>query len=518
MVRPVTDDDIGLKVLREAPADTTQAIDIVAIHGIGAHPDDSWCKNVGTAENPQWVNWLNEEAMLPTVAPYARIMRYGYQSQWFGEGAMRQKASTVARRLLLALQRKRKECLFRPLIFVAHCFGGLVVLKALLEAQQDENGWPGVFVSTTGLIFFGTPFRGAEGMTQMEMLEAARMEYRDDEVQPEVLKILEPGNEFLQEVVDQFGKTRRLANMAQVACFYELKSSNVGKIVGKQDRTRVVVSESSGCLDLSDATRKFSLSRSHFNMNKFRKPTEEDFETVADVVKDMIVVSHKLVLARSQYDGKYKIELSLRGVPVVSRFVHRDAEMKELEQLLLETSPTASRRNIVVVYGLGGIGKTQLAVEFARKHQCRFSSIFWLDGSSEASLKQSFVQLVQKLPRDQLTADIVEMLDHSVLDIDVVVRECLQWLSVPSNHEWLLIFDNVDRDPYDKDDSQAYNVKSYFPHADHGSILITSRLASLLQHGAGVKVGTVAAEQARAILENNAGRGIEGESAIKLRN
>lgn len=69
------------------------------------------------------------------------------------------------------------------------------------------------------------------------MLEAARREYHEDEVQPEVLKILEPGNEFLQDVVDQIGKTRRHANKAQVACFYELKSSNVGRIVGNQDRT-----------------------------------------------------------------------------------------------------------------------------------------------------------------------------------------------------------------------------------------------------------------------------------------
>jgi hypothetical protein len=86
--------------------------------------------------------------MLPAVAPHALIMRYGYQSQWFGEGAMRQKASTVAQRLLLALKRKREvqaphemHCIianpsacvqefpFRPLIFIAHCFGGLVVLK-----------------------------------------------------------------------------------------------------------------------------------------------------------------------------------------------------------------------------------------------------------------------------------------------------------------------------------------------------------------------------------------------------
>jgi hypothetical protein len=84
------------------------AYSIVAIHGIGAHPDESWCKRVGTAENARWVNWLDEPNMLPAVAPHARIMRYGYQSQWFGEGAMRQKASTVAQRLLLALRRRRE--------------------------------------------------------------------------------------------------------------------------------------------------------------------------------------------------------------------------------------------------------------------------------------------------------------------------------------------------------------------------------------------------------------------------
>jgi hypothetical protein len=74
-------------------------------------------------------------------------------------------------------------------------------------------------------------------MSQVEMLAAARCEYSQDKIQPEVLKILEPGNEFLQEMVDQFGRTRRQAHKAQVACFYELKSSNVGGIVGKSDRT-----------------------------------------------------------------------------------------------------------------------------------------------------------------------------------------------------------------------------------------------------------------------------------------
>lgn len=48
------------------------------------------------------------------------------------------------------------------------------------------------------------------------------------------------------------------------------------------------MSAGSGCLDLSDGTSKFSLSRTHFDMNKFGKPTEEDFEIVCEVIKGMI--------------------------------------------------------------------------------------------------------------------------------------------------------------------------------------------------------------------------------------
>jgi hypothetical protein len=215
--------------------------------------------------------------------------------------------------------------------------------------------------------------------------------------------------------------------------------------------------------------------------------------------------------------GKHKIELSLQGVPVVSQFVDRPAEMAAVEQLLLETSPATSpatrrQRKVVVIHGLGGIGKTQLAVEFARKHYHQFSAVFWLDGSSEASLKQSFVNMAQRLPHSELTAEGAARLSDATVKADVAVRECKRWLSIQSNPHWLLLIDNVDRDHRDRDDPQAYNVQVYFPHADHGSILVTSRLSSLQRLlGSGVKVGTVAAEQARAILENNAGRVVEGK-------
>ncbi|OCK86896.1 uncharacterized protein K441DRAFT_671624 [Cenococcum geophilum 1.58] len=73
------------------------------------------------------------------------------------------------------------------------------------------------------------------------------------------------------------------ANKAQVACFYELKSSNVGKIVGREDRMQFML----------------SLLWTYFNINKFGKPTEEDFKTVRDVIKRMIGAAYGLVLARA---------------------------------------------------------------------------------------------------------------------------------------------------------------------------------------------------------------------------
>jgi hypothetical protein len=193
----------------------------------------------------------------------------------------------------------------------------------------------------------------------------------------------------------------------------------------------------------------------------------------------------------------------------LSQFVPREAEKKKLEEFFFCNSSTENRRKAFVLHGLGGIGKTQLAVDFARVNQSKFSAIFWLDGSSEKSVKQSFVSMAQRLQREDPTA--ITVYDGTITEVAVAVQECFQWLSLPSNQDWLLIFDNVDRDYHDNDDEQAYKVTEYFPLADHGSILITSRLASLLpssnpQH----KVGIVDSEQARAILESNAGKSVQG--------
>ena len=82
------------------------------------------------------------------------------------------------------------------------------------------------------MVFFGTPFRGAAGLNQSELLQAAQSQYEEGQVQGTVLNILAPGNESLIDLRTYFLETRRERSKAHVACFFELKSSNVGAILG----------------------------------------------------------------------------------------------------------------------------------------------------------------------------------------------------------------------------------------------------------------------------------------------
>lgn len=198
------------------------------------------------------------------------------------------------------------------------------------------------------------------------------------------------------------------------------------------------------------------------------------------------------------------IGFSLKGIPIVSRFVARDTEMDELKKELIPASKNEIRRKVFVLHGLGGIGKTQLAVEFARKYQTSFSAIFWIDGSTKEKLQQSIADLANRLPQDQISAKTRVCLRERKFNVDEVVDEVLQWLSQPLNSKWLLIFDNVDQE------FPAFDVK-YFPEADQGSILVTTRLASLRRLGAEKKLDPVDEPQGESILKNSLGKSVEGE-------
>lgn len=88
----------------------------------------------------------------------------------------------------------------------------------------------------------------------------------------------------------------------------------------------------------------------------------------------------------------------------------------------------------------------------------------------------------------------------------------LMWLCQPLNNQWLLIFDNVDRESGpSSEDPEAFDVEAYFLEADHGSILVTSRLASLWRLGPDLKLEPVDKVQGESILMNSFGKSDEGK-------
>ena len=102
---------------------------------------------------------------------------------------------------------------------------------------DDKFGGSELLKSVRGLLFFGTPFRGAEGMRQKEMVKAAAREHSTEDMEPETLYILGPGNDQLIEMVDRFqGKIWPEMPRTRIACFYELQRSEMGKFEGKQNR------------------------------------------------------------------------------------------------------------------------------------------------------------------------------------------------------------------------------------------------------------------------------------------
>ena len=185
--------------------------------------------------------------------------------------------------------------------------------------------------------------------------------------------------------------------------------------------------------------------------------------------------------------NSFHVQFQLTALSVAGHFVHRDLEMEAIERHLLPTQAQAGRK-IHVLYGLGGIGKTQLAIAHARKHQHTYSAIVQVDGNSKDTVLQSLSAFgrhaAQQAP-----------------NIEAKVTAVLRWLALEGNSRWLMIFDNVDRDVRSsEEDDQAFDVESFLPPADHGSVLITTRRPFLKTMGQSTEVERLKLDQAQELL------------------
>jgi hypothetical protein len=176
---------------------------------------------------------------------------------------------------------------------------------------------------------------------------------------------------------------------------------------------------------------------------------------------------------------RFNIPFSLQGIPV-DNFVGREEQLQHIEQQLQPTLlAEKSRRKVLVVRGLGGIGKTKLAAHYAQLHQDEYSAIFWMDGSTRGSLRQSFLKAAERIRTDQLQGDPAGVQKNGDVDVQKIMERVLRWLSLPGNRRWLLIIDNVDREfKGPAKDGQAFDLEEAMPNADHGSVLEGNRQRS----------------------------------------
>jgi NB-ARC domain len=140
-----------------------------------------------------------------------------------------------------------------------------------------------------------------------------------------------------------------------------------------------------------------------------------------------------------------------------------------------------SSRSCVVLHGLGGIGKTQLAITYTRRHNEKYTAIFWLNANDEDSLKLSFRDVAQQVLRHHPSTSVLSSVDLDK-DLDQVVSVVKAWLDFLQNTRWLLIYDNFDNPKaLGNPDGSAVDIRQFLPRSDHGSIIITTRSSQVRQ-------------------------------------
>ncbi|KAI1334250.1 kinesin light chain [Xylariaceae sp. FL0016] len=169
----------------------------------------------------------------------------------------------------------------------------------------------------------------------------------------------------------------------------------------------------------------------------------------------------------------FSITFSLFDVPEIQYFVARKGELEEMRGALVSDGS----RRIVTLQGLGGLGKTQLAIEYAKHHRDDHSATFWINVKDETSVRQSFTRVARQILQQHPNASRLSTLDLQS-DNEEAIESVKAWLSLPGNTRWLVVYDNYDnpRSAGSSDDS-GIDIQRFLPTAHQGAIIITTRSA-----------------------------------------
>ncbi len=145
------------------------------------------------------------------------------------------------------------------------------------------------------------------------------------------------------------------------------------------------------------------------------------------------------------------------------------------------------------VHGLGGVGKTQLALEYAYLHAPDYEIIYWVRSEEPAQLASDYAALAGPLTLPEKDAP----------DQTAIIAAVRHWLE--HNDGWLLVFDNA---------PHADALPDYLPHGGPGHIIITSRDPNWGSVASPLEVPTWPRKESIAFLEKRTGHGGEDADAL----
>ncbi|KAL4883893.1 ankyrin repeat-containing domain protein [Aspergillus karnatakaensis] len=254
-----------------------KCVEIIAVPGLGSDMTYTWIS--------KGVHWLRDNTMLPKAIPQARVLVYGYRSQWYGPDAVDIRLPVIGHDLLEAIKVDRRECKNkkRPIIFVGHSLGGLVVSKAVSIAKRESERYKGLIDCITACVFLGTPFHGSAAQSWGKLIGTVGSVLGQANY-TSLIKTMKSGSSELDDLRDEFladvGNTR-----IDVECYFE------------QEKTynAVIVDERSASLE---GKPRHPWARNHSEMNKFEGPKDHCYRQLSGSLKDMVNQSFRRIKLR----------------------------------------------------------------------------------------------------------------------------------------------------------------------------------------------------------------------------
>ncbi|KAI5194011.1 hypothetical protein E4T38_09764 [Aureobasidium subglaciale] len=264
---------------------------IVFVHGLNGHRERTW-----TA--PNGIVWPKD--LLPVSCPAARILTFGYDSRTHAARDLSKQtfhghATTLLQRLSLLRRRTKvfgvlsqslwkEHCTrlcgnprrFLPIIFIAHSLGGLVVKSALIHANQatgtNLEHHRSIKLSTYGILFFGTPHQGGNGVALGKVLATIASAFIF--TNPEILDHLEKGSEWLEQQLDYY---KFIAADFDTKFFYETIPTRL-----PMGKTMLIVDKNSAIVPGASNVESVEVSKNHSDMVKIHNNQEEEYKNIED--------------------------------------------------------------------------------------------------------------------------------------------------------------------------------------------------------------------------------------------